>query len=194
MAIHFMSSTLISDWLISHCIFQFLSKTDISMHPNGQWIIHSPGGRDEDEINDRVNWSIYHFTPGLSLLCSTQLNCQFLQTQHWYFLFVWKLSTINPDRLAVTTQQTAGSGMSDTWQDTKGRIWVLHFTISRHYTIPLWLNFCLLLGIMPPRYLLLFLNGNSSTRAPTTDVICSQHFQVALHDVLLFDRQMTQII
>ena len=104
-----MSSTLISDWLISHCIFQFLSKTDISMHPNGQWIIHSPGGRDEDEINDRVNWSIYHFTPGLSRLCSTQLNCQFLQTQHWYFLFVWKLSTINPDKLAVTTQQTAGS-------------------------------------------------------------------------------------
>ena len=31
-------------------------------------------GWDEDEINDRVNWTIYHFTLSLTRLCSSQLN------------------------------------------------------------------------------------------------------------------------
>ena len=80
-AIHFVSSTLISGWLISHCIFQFLSKTDISMHPPKRTMNNKVPRRDEDEINDRVNWSIYHFTPSLTPLCSSQFNCRLLQTQ-----------------------------------------------------------------------------------------------------------------
>ena len=111
-AIHFVSSTLISGWLISHCIFQFLSKTDISMHPPQRTMNNKVPRRDEDEINDRVNWSIYHFTPGLTLLCSSQFNCRLSlasDTTHGYFLFVsqvWKLLTINLDKLRVMTMTT----------------------------------------------------------------------------------------